>query len=102
PEPPPPAPILRKSPSPSPDIGITITDYPKVDGSTPTQPLQMIVACKLLGADSTWYHDSRDDTRKRWAIRYDKQTYLPIPNDPLCDRINRLVRSRGTSEAYTN
>lgn len=34
--------------------GITAENYPKVDCSTSTSPLQALVACKLLGLDYMW------------------------------------------------
>ncbi|MDR0814502.1 MAG: substrate-binding domain-containing protein [Bacteroidales bacterium] len=34
--------------------GLTIDNYPIVDGSTSTQPLSMIIACKLLGINYEW------------------------------------------------
>src|SRR4051794_41030872 len=50
----PPYRIVGKTPHPHPDLGITVDNYPKVDGSTSAQPLQMIVACKVLGASFKW------------------------------------------------
>ncbi|MDR2383161.1 MAG: substrate-binding domain-containing protein [Prevotellaceae bacterium] len=34
--------------------GLTFDNYPKVDGSTSTQPLNMLIACKLLGVRCDW------------------------------------------------
>ena len=34
--------------------GLTLDNYPKVDGSTSTAPLNAIIACKLLGINYTW------------------------------------------------
>lgn len=34
--------------------GITIENYPKVDGSTSTDPLNRLIACKLLGYNYKW------------------------------------------------
>ena len=50
-------------PNPYPDLGIKLDNYPRVDGSTSTQPLQMIVACKLFGLPTEWVHVESDDTR---------------------------------------
>ncbi|MDR2126206.1 MAG: substrate-binding domain-containing protein [Prevotellaceae bacterium] len=36
--------------------GLTFDNYPKTDGSTSTQPLKMLVACKLLGVGYEWTH----------------------------------------------
>jgi len=34
--------------------GINVDNYPKVDGSTSTEPLQTLIACKLLNVDCDW------------------------------------------------
>src|SRR4051794_8027394 len=65
---------LRPRPNPAriryafPELGINIDNYPKVDGSTSTQPLQMILACKLFGVSHAWVHDETDDSRKLWPV----------------------------------
>jgi phosphate transport system substrate-binding protein len=38
-------------------VGLTKENYPKVDGSTSTQPLQTLMACKLLGIPCDWSYD---------------------------------------------
>ncbi len=35
-------------------LGLSLVDYPKVDGSTSTQPLSIIMACRLLGSPYEW------------------------------------------------
>lgn len=37
---------------------LTIENYPKVDGSTSAEPLQSLIACKLLGVDYSWVYMS--------------------------------------------
>ncbi|MCC8187743.1 MAG: substrate-binding domain-containing protein [Bacteroides sp.] len=34
--------------------GLTLDNYPKIDGSTSTAPLNLIIACKLLDIDYQW------------------------------------------------
>jgi phosphate transport system substrate-binding protein len=34
--------------------GLTVDNFPKIDGSTSTQPLKMLIACKLLGIRCEW------------------------------------------------
>jgi len=34
--------------------GLTLDNYPKVDGSTSTDPLNILIACKLLGIKHQW------------------------------------------------
>ena len=40
-------------------LGFTVLNYPKVDGSTSTQPLGMIIACKMLGSSYQWAPTAR-------------------------------------------
>ena len=35
---------------------LTIDNYPKVDGSTSAEPLQVLIACKLLGVEYSWVY----------------------------------------------
>jgi phosphate transport system substrate-binding protein len=35
-------------------LEITVNNYPRVDGSTSTEPLNILIACKLLGWDYEW------------------------------------------------
>jgi phosphate transport system substrate-binding protein len=44
--------------------GFTFGNYPKVDGSTSTEPLNILIACKLLGIKHEWVQ--RSD--RSWAI----------------------------------
>src|SRR4051812_29483523 len=101
----PPYRIVGKSPPPHPDLGITVDNYPKVDGSTSTQPLQTMVACKVLGANFKWERSGGDGSRELWA----RNIYEPIPgkfhaeDTPLTNYINvKFVKHNGTSEAYAN
>src|SRR4051794_20135087 len=53
---------------PFPELKINIDNYPMMDGSTSAQPLQMIVACKIFGLGSHWFHSEKDDTRRLWPM----------------------------------
>jgi phosphate transport system substrate-binding protein len=94
-----------------PELGVTIDDYPKVDGSTSTQPLQMILACKVFGVQTIWSHSESDDTRTLWPNWYTLYVEWPgaAREDPhqvqtrlLYEYLGSLVQPHGTSEAYTN
>jgi phosphate transport system substrate-binding protein len=37
--------------------GLTVDNYPKVDGSTSTEPLHTIIACKLFNIRYKWVPD---------------------------------------------
>jgi len=54
--------------------GITVDNYPKVDGSTSTQPLQVLMACKLLGCRYNWNQNLASDGT--WGI-FPKYDYIP-------------------------
>jgi ABC-type phosphate transport system substrate-binding protein len=89
-----------------PELGITIDNYPKVDGSTSTQPIQMIMACKLFGVTHEWFHSEGDDTRGLWPV-VDERFYGSsreefVQEDLLCAYLRDLVQVHGTSEAYLN
>lgn len=40
------------------DYNFTTQNYPAVDGSTSTEPLQTLIACKLLDVDYSWVYSS--------------------------------------------
>lgn len=94
------------TPSPFPELGIAASNYPKVDGSTSAEPLQILFACKVLGAHYMWTHDESDDSRRLIAAdlfelieEYD--TY-EREKEPLCRFINSVAKHRGTHKAYVN
>jgi phosphate transport system substrate-binding protein len=49
--------------------GITIDNYPKVDGSTSTDPLHRLIACKLLGFNYEWMQEIA--MNEIWFLRTD-------------------------------
>jgi phosphate transport system substrate-binding protein len=56
--------------------GLTFDNYPKVDGSTSTQPLNMLVACKLLGVCCDW------EPGGKWGLILPWEFWLkPNPED---------------------
>jgi phosphate transport system substrate-binding protein len=107
---PPLSPILSATPespaeaekirSVAPELGLTIENYPKVDGSTSTQPLLMMMACKILAADYEWIHSESDDSRLLAASWVAAMMQGRSPNRVLCEQVNSLVRTHGTGEAY--
>src|SRR3990172_6919790 len=46
------------TPGPTPDLSNIAQNYPRVDGSTSTHPLQVLTACKLLNVACTWTQPS--------------------------------------------
>ena len=70
--------------------GITMDNYPRVDGSTSTDPLNRLIACKLLGFDYKW--EQSIITNGDWFLRTD------IPED----LIKELIKSSQTHNAIIN
>jgi len=75
----------------SPEIDeITVDNYPVIDGSTSTEPLNRIIACKLLGFNYSWQEPERMDDP--WVLRTD------MPDDFMMKKI----KSSKTHNAFVN
>ena len=44
-------------------LGLDVLTYPRVNGSTSTHPLEVLIACRLLGADYEWTNKYERPTR---------------------------------------
>src|SRR5262245_25657049 len=100
-----PSPPIPASVSPYPELGIEASNYPRVDGSTSTLPIQRIVTCKVLDALYEWRHSAEDDTRSVVASDNLEQIRNPdyrAEKRELCNFINRITKHAGTHEAYVN
>ena len=74
------------------DLGFTAETYPHIDGSALTQPLSVIIACRLLGCSYGWV-TSIDGSKKIVA-------YSTI-HPQRADSINTLIALHwGTHDAY--
>lgn len=62
--------------------GISTENYPKVDGSTSTAPLQLLIACKLLNCDYHWRQRLESDAT--WTLQ---PVYDSIPYTFFAERI---------------
>ena len=96
---------LPRVPSPYPGLGISLENYPRVDGSLSTQPLQAMLACKVLGVGVEWDHSAEDDSRTLWpssAEDFGLTRDLAMARALLCLDIREILRSGGTHEAYLN
>jgi phosphate transport system substrate-binding protein len=72
--------------------GFTFENYPKVDGSTSTEPLSILMACKLLGIRHEWYRDSD----RIWRIR-------PILNSQEnFVNFQRVITTSQTHQSFIN
>ncbi len=73
---------------------ISITNYPRVDGSTSAHPLQAIIACKLLEIDYLWGKSWLDETIRIWPIPDEKPDVAAFIRDSIVHN--------GTHSAYVN
>ncbi len=89
--------------SAAPELGLTVENYPKVDGSTSAQPLLMMTACKILGTRYEWVHYEGDDSRQLHASwMAEMLAGGRTESESLCRQINVMVQSHGTGGAYVN
>lgn len=86
----------------APELGFTVENFPRVDGSTSTQPLLMMVACKILAAPYESAHFEKDDSQRLYASWFAEALQGRATSQPLCEQVNRLVQTHGTGEAYVN
>ena len=80
-----------------PDIqfdSFTINNYPRVDGSTSAHPLQVLIACRLLGVEYSWMPGWFDETYRIWPSSDEKPEVAQFIRDSIIHT--------GTHSAYTN
>jgi len=70
--------------------GLTLNNYPKVDGSTSTAPLNAIIACKLLGIDY------------RWGGAGDVRTVVPSLDNRNTEKFWGKIKSSQTHQSFVN
>jgi phosphate transport system substrate-binding protein len=72
--------------------GFTFDNYPKVDGSTSAYPLNVLVACKLLGIKYEWVQDS--------TLGWNIEPVLKAKNNS--EKFAELVKSSQTHQSFIN
>jgi phosphate transport system substrate-binding protein len=91
---------------------INIAEYPRVDGSTSTQPLGVLAACRLTGTSLAWGSHPFDGTRRLYPTTapYDPgnklslafpDTRASMPKD-VHPTLPARIKHNGTHESYTN
>jgi len=71
--------------------GLTIYNYPKVDGSTSTEPLNAIIACKLFGI------------AYKWILTEDGTKHVePNLNKNDSSKFTKLFKSSQTHQSFIN
>jgi phosphate transport system substrate-binding protein len=91
---------------------IGVHDYPRVDGSTSTQPLGALAACRLTGTSFAWGSHPFDGTRRLYPTTTpydpgsklslafpDARAYMPTNIHPM---LSSRIKHNGTHESYTN
>jgi len=76
-------------------INLTIENYPKVDGSTSTHPLDVLIACKILNVTYRWSYWA-DDTKRIYA------NWSEVGKKDIINYINRNIDHNGTHGSYVN
>jgi phosphate transport system substrate-binding protein len=72
--------------------GFTFDNYPKMDGSTSAYPLNVLIACKLLGIKYEW----AEDNNLGWNIE-------PVLNSKKnSEKFAELVKSSQTHQSFVN
>jgi phosphate transport system substrate-binding protein len=86
----------------------TIATYPMVDGSTSAQPLQYLIACRLLGSECAWMATPSLGGTGQAAMIAVTPVRTRISADEhksqldLAVKINGWIRHRGTHQSYEN
>jgi phosphate transport system substrate-binding protein len=74
--------------------GLTVDNYPKVDGSTSTEPLNTIIACKLFGIRYKWARDY-------WNLQRIEPN-LDNLNNKDTDKFLKSIKSSQTHQSFIN
>ena len=72
--------------------GLNFNNYPKLDGSTSTEPLNTLITCKLLGVKHRWEYNIRGGV---WGIE-------PRMNSYNSAKLKELFKSSQTHQSYIN
>lgn len=75
-----------------------VSDYPRVDGSTSTEPLQSFILCRIFELRCDWMFDIGYERRVQiTTISSDHKYYFSIPEGMLPN-----IAHHGTHDAYVN
>lgn len=74
--------------------GLSVDNYPKVDGSTSAHPLQVLIACKLLDVEYIWFNGPFDEIYRIWPA-------MDEPNE-VSRFISESIVHNGTHQSYVN
>ena len=75
--------------------GLNIDNYPVIDGSTSSLPLNTIIACELLGIKYEWQETKETSTRSTWSVE-------PKVKGSLKKKLSQVVWSSQTHGSLIN
>ena len=76
--------------------GLSITNYPIIDGSTSTLPLNRVIACELMGLNYHWQENKNSSSGiNTWSIE-------PKIKGSLKQKFNNLILSSQTHNSFIN
>jgi phosphate transport system substrate-binding protein len=75
--------------------GLSIENYPIIDGSTSTLPLNRVIACELLGLNYHWQENKNSSSGSTWSIE-------PKIKSSLKRKLDNLVLSSQTHNSFIN
>jgi len=75
--------------------GLSIENYPTIDGSTSTLPLNTVIACELMGLKFQWQENSIGHGASTWSIE-------PQIGKSLRKKFDNVVRSSQTHNSFIN
>lgn len=73
--------------------GLSIDNYPIIDGSTSTLPLNTIIACELLGLNYKWQENKINFNSKTWSV-------TPKVQGNVKEKFEKRVRSSQTHNSF--
>ncbi len=75
--------------------GLSINNYPIIDGSTSTLPLNRVIACELLGLNYEWQENTISPSSSTWGIE-------PKIKGSLKQKFDKRVLSSQTHNSFIN
>jgi len=75
--------------------GLSIENYPIIDGSTSTLPLNRVIACELLGLNYEWQENKSSPSSSTWGIE-------PKIKSSLKQKFDKRVLSSQTHNSFIN
>jgi phosphate transport system substrate-binding protein len=75
--------------------GLSIDNYPIIDGSTSTLPLNRVIACELMGLNYHWQENKNSSSGTTWSIE-------PKIKGSLQQKFDNLILSSQTHNSFIN